>query len=154
LLVSNEYLVSLGISDFSSLRPKFVLTGAWVFLMYAFSSLPALLPALYMYRFGRDRRNVLRIVGIALLCIPIAIGLDLGWASVLMRSLHVWSLYWALPAVTWVLLVAFPWSFLSVFPEDAKFPHVIFYGALISISLLAFTYVMADQMYCHVPEAF
>lgn len=43
LIISNQYLAPLGISDFSSLKPKYVLTGLWTLLMIATASLPVTL---------------------------------------------------------------------------------------------------------------
>jgi hypothetical protein len=44
LLVSNEYLISIGVSDFTSVRPKYVLTGTWVLFLAAAASIPTVLP--------------------------------------------------------------------------------------------------------------
>jgi hypothetical protein len=154
-LVSNQYLVLLGISDFSSLRPKFVLTGAWVFLLYLFSSLPGWVPLLYVYRFGRNRRiNSWRIVGIAILCIPLAVGLYLGLASMLMQSLHPWALHWAITAFGWISM-GFPWLILALYPDDVKNKSgAIAFGVLICFTLLVFSHGMAHDVYCQVPEAY
>jgi hypothetical protein len=47
LLTANQYLMGIGISDFSSLKPKFVLTGIWSFAFYLFSSSPIVIPMTY-----------------------------------------------------------------------------------------------------------
>jgi hypothetical protein len=44
MVVSNQYLISLGASDFSSVRPKYILTGGWVLIMMVLSAFPVLLP--------------------------------------------------------------------------------------------------------------
>lgn len=43
LLVTNAYLLSIGISDFSSLRPKYVVTGGWTAVLLFLSSAPYLI---------------------------------------------------------------------------------------------------------------
>lgn len=45
LMLTNEYLSFVGISDFSSLRPKYLITGGWCVLLMFFASLPAILSA-------------------------------------------------------------------------------------------------------------
>jgi hypothetical protein len=47
LLVANEYLIKIGISDFSLLRPKCTLTGGWTVLLFIMCSMPILLPYLH-----------------------------------------------------------------------------------------------------------
>lgn len=39
LIVSNQYLAPLGVSDFSSLKPKYVITGLWTLLLFVLGSL-------------------------------------------------------------------------------------------------------------------
>src|SRR6266404_1790690 len=53
LFVTNRHLLSLGISDFSALRPKYVLTGAWILPLLLLSSLPAIFPFLTWRRLSR-----------------------------------------------------------------------------------------------------
>jgi hypothetical protein len=40
LLVSNQYLIGLGVSDFSSVRPKYIFTGLWTLLLLLFATAP------------------------------------------------------------------------------------------------------------------
>jgi hypothetical protein len=35
VLISNQYLMALGASDFASVRPKYVITGLWTILLVA-----------------------------------------------------------------------------------------------------------------------
>lgn len=42
LLITNKYLISFGISDFSSLRPRYVFTGAWALWLIMLAALPGL----------------------------------------------------------------------------------------------------------------
>jgi hypothetical protein len=46
LMVSNEYLMLWGVSDFSSFRPKCIVTGTWTFLLFMGCLLPVLSPIL------------------------------------------------------------------------------------------------------------
>jgi hypothetical protein len=46
LLVSNQYLIGLGVTDFSSVKPKYILTGAWSVLLTMVASFPFLWPLL------------------------------------------------------------------------------------------------------------
>src|SRR5579864_7236998 len=48
LVISNQYLAPLGISDFSSLKPKYILTGLWTLLLLTIASLPI------TFRLGAD----------------------------------------------------------------------------------------------------
>lgn len=74
LLVTNEYLLGLGVTDFSSVRPKYMLTGFWVSLFVALSAMPfcivllnfhkKLIPDLWMF--------IKAFAGVALLTISFA----------------------------------------------------------------------------------
>jgi len=50
LIVSNEYLMQYGVSDFASFHPKNVITGVWVFLMFFAASLPGVATNFALYR--------------------------------------------------------------------------------------------------------
>lgn len=50
LLVTNQYLSIIGVSDFSSLHPKYVITGSWIILLVQSAMWPVILPTL-SYRF-------------------------------------------------------------------------------------------------------
>jgi hypothetical protein len=67
VMVSNLYYLSLGISDFSSLRPKYVITGGWSVLFLLFAALPATLPTLLAASCGelkiRIKKSQARIKG-------------------------------------------------------------------------------------------
>ncbi|SRR6266481_462397 len=41
LLITNTYLASIGVSDFSSIKPKYIITGAWSFLILLLAALPS-----------------------------------------------------------------------------------------------------------------
>ena|SRR5579864_3419586 len=40
VLISNQYLVALGVSDFASLRPKYIITGLWTIVLILLAALP------------------------------------------------------------------------------------------------------------------
>jgi hypothetical protein len=81
LLLTNEYLSFVGISDFSSLRPKYLITGGWCVLLFFFASLPAILSAAgFISTFKRraekeTRRDSLRIAA------ALVVALVIFWAS-------------------------------------------------------------------------
>jgi hypothetical protein len=52
LFVENFHLMAFGVSDFSSFRPKYMLTGAWSFMLIMSSSLPTVLCYLAVRRTG------------------------------------------------------------------------------------------------------
>jgi hypothetical protein len=63
MAVSNQYLIALGSSDFSSVRPKYVLTGFWVLLVMLLSSFPVLLPAMVCDRLDK-KAALLAVLGL------------------------------------------------------------------------------------------
>jgi len=42
LLITNTYLALIGVSDFSSIKPKYIVTGAWSSLVFLLASLPSI----------------------------------------------------------------------------------------------------------------
>jgi len=56
LLVTNQYLLSLGVSDFSSLKPKYVITGAWTLALMVIDCLPAL----FVFGLFRSKSSILK----------------------------------------------------------------------------------------------
>ncbi|HEY1939957.1 MAG TPA: hypothetical protein VGJ33_18665 [Candidatus Angelobacter sp.] len=40
VLISNQYLMALGVSDFASLRPKYIITGLWTIVLILLAVLP------------------------------------------------------------------------------------------------------------------
>jgi hypothetical protein len=64
MVVSNQYLIALGSSDFSSVRPKYVLTGCWVLLMILLFSLPVLLPLISFDSVNKRRLVLLAVLGL------------------------------------------------------------------------------------------
>lgn len=167
LLVSNEYLVTLGISDFSSLRPRFVLTGAWVFVLYMFSSMPGSLPALYMYHFKRPLREApFRIIGFLLLGIVAGIVFNLGCGSLFVHYISLWrptitqsassfwSLDWLEQVAWWLAPAALPWLALVLLSAKMTRVRRFIVSGLFLISVLAFTYDMAHAAYPIIPEAY
>jgi len=72
LIATNLYLLSIGVSDFSSLRPKYMMTGFWVLLMAFLTFLPALGVALAtVTRPGSKRTIFLNLI----LCYVLALAL-------------------------------------------------------------------------------
>src|SRR6185437_9498713 len=47
LLITNQYLVTIGVSDYSSVRPKYVATGLWGLLLIFTVTMPLVIPALF-----------------------------------------------------------------------------------------------------------
>ncbi|MBZ5532688.1 MAG: hypothetical protein LAO20_14745 [Acidobacteriia bacterium] len=92
LLISNQYLRSLGISDFSTLRPKFILTGAWAFALFLTSASPALAPILYGYVWGLPKKyQQFRFAALMVMGIAVGIALDLFVLSFLVERNDVFS---------------------------------------------------------------
>jgi hypothetical protein len=58
LIGTNLYLLSIGVSDFSSLRPKYIMTGFWILLMAFLTFLPALGVALATVSRPGSKRTV------------------------------------------------------------------------------------------------
>jgi hypothetical protein len=52
LFVSSQHLMTLGVSDFSAVRPKYVVTGMWAAMLLLIAALPALASAM-MWRYVR-----------------------------------------------------------------------------------------------------
>jgi hypothetical protein len=57
LLVTNYYLASIGVSDFSSLKPKFILTGGWAFAILFFVISPGIPLAFLVYNHEVDDKK-------------------------------------------------------------------------------------------------
>jgi hypothetical protein len=69
MVVSNQYLISLGASDFSSVRPKYILTGGWVLVMMVLAALPVLLPLIGCDRLFSWRSLLLFGLGLLFSCL-------------------------------------------------------------------------------------
>lgn len=146
LLVTNEYLITIGVSDFTSVRPKYIVTGVWVLSIVAATFIPILFPLL-----ARERRMAGKI-GSA------AVGTVVAWLSLIfvMRVLGVPELreIWkpltlllccscAICFQTWFLrkvLVFLPISALTI----------VLLGCFGGITM---TFIVAKKIYPKVPEA-
>src|SRR5436305_933385 len=59
VLISNEYLIALGVSDFASLRPKYIITGLWTIVLIVLAALPILLPMAAITSFPKRKKLAL-----------------------------------------------------------------------------------------------
>jgi hypothetical protein len=78
MLIANEYLMRLGISDFGALRPKYILTGTWAVLLALLLTLPGH-PISYLGRTGGLKVQHKRRLGIVLAIILFAIAPPVLW---------------------------------------------------------------------------
>lgn len=80
LLITNQYLSRIGVTDFSSIRPKYVLTGAWGLTLIAAAAFPAIvtwaLPLRFRHRFLEDSpfRDVVTLLTATAVTIPLTNG--------------------------------------------------------------------------------
>lgn len=141
LIETNMYLMRFGISDFSSLKPRYILTGAWVLWILALVAGPAYFVTIQF----RERRYV---VGCLLL---------LGYYTMSL-------LLWVATAVVWRLPNRFELlGFLGILALCSFIPitiaqlglkrHTAQLTIVIFISLLMFLHVIAVNIYAIVPDA-
>ena len=79
LLVSNEYLMYWGISDFSSFRPKCVLTGTWTVILLTGFLLPVIAPFLLIPSITfKTTQGIKQIFKTAVIGAVVGLGVDYG----------------------------------------------------------------------------
>ena len=161
LLVTNQALIGLGVSDYSSVRPKYVLTGLWSLLLIVSVALPILLPLLYndaskskTWRVKRAATNFI-VALFAVITVDIAtfsfLGFHLDFAPRIILSdiglfiLVVWS------ALAFTLYGALLLRFSSAINQTVA-------GLMLIVFFLCFntvgtTHLIAKAFYRHIPEA-
>ena len=148
LLVTNEYLITLGVSDFTSVRPKYIVTGAWVLVIVAATFIPILFPLLI-----RESRVAEKIAAAFL-------GALVAWVSVffVLRVLGIQSELREM----WKPLTLLLGVSSAIYFQTWLFRKIIVIPAAISISAIVLlgcfggitaTFIVAKKIYPKVPEA-
>lgn len=158
MVVSNQYLISLGASDFSSVRPKYILTGGWVLLMMILAALPVLLPLIGCDRFFSWRTPLLFGLGIlfsylgsrGLLCF---LRFDYRWRNEQKAVIITAIILVAVCCICAGLLV-----FAVRRVRKIQFAGSQWMGNLVIALMVCFllglvTSQVADHIYGHIPEA-
>jgi hypothetical protein len=155
LLVSNIYLISVGVSDFSSVKPKYILTGAWGLLFIVVGSLPVTTPALLRFKIKSSTLEfLLKTVTGAALSAALMIA-----AYVLLSSAPP-DLSMLFPAIRLVLYSSFMVHIGRALVKrviEARAARVTFTYIQIAVVLCLGTVSVADQiahsLYGRIPEA-
>jgi len=154
LIVTNQYLMSLGISEFSSLRPKYVVTGTWTFLLLLAGSLPILTPVAFLLRLPEDRKSKLNILGVLCGGLIMGVGLAFNLEGLILEVLRaglvrataiicVTSVFTALPIGLWAFARRIP----GIRPILSSTLVIAICGSLVALSGLIV------DVYQEVPEA-
>jgi hypothetical protein len=155
LLITNEYLMTLGFADFNLLRPKCIITGAWaVSLLLACAG-----PTISLLRFKDDKIDVRRLFVEIVLGYLVAMGMCQVLFAVLTLRL------WNLPLFEGILLLPLTMSIgpvvnllitISTYkrlrPQPAFTRHTAVM-AYIAISPILATFVIAIFIYPNVTGA-
>jgi hypothetical protein len=168
LLISNQYLMALGVSDFASLKPKYIITGLWTILLIVLAALPILMPSAVIKSFPKRNKIVVGAIGFAVaagllviveLAVFLLLGCDIrtpllnGSSSLKDRTqmklffegcswLIVWV--WAGIALTIVMLK------VKKMMKPAKYAVIGLVGCVILVSA---THTIANYIYSHIPAA-
>ncbi|HEY1527878.1 MAG TPA: hypothetical protein VGH51_16720 [Candidatus Angelobacter sp.] len=158
MVVSNQYLIALGASDFSSVRPKYILTGGWVLIMMVLSALPVLLPLISCEKLLSWGSLLLFGLGLLFSCLAGAgllrfLRFDYAWLN---EQHEVLKTAGTLAAVCCIcgglLVIAIRKVRLIEIARSQWMGHVVV--ALIVCCLLALvTSQVAGHIYGHIPEA-
>ena len=155
LIVSNQYLAPLGISDFSSLKPKYILTGLWTLLLLTIGSLPVSFRFIAAPKSRAEKYSVSIPVGLLVSsgAITTFLAVVLGFDF----SKQTWRI---IAAIFFYLifggcLTAFYWKRLWV---DVRTDRSVIFDWFMVIVSLCFTLVpvtrgVAENIYRQVPEA-
>jgi hypothetical protein len=155
LIVTNQYLAPLGISDFSSLKPKYVLTGLWTLLLLALGSFPLTFKFIIPPKAGAERYYVTIPVGLFMSILNIAIFL------VFVLGLDISKGAWPDTVETFSYLIGggcFAAFYCRPVGQDVKTDRSVIFNWFMVIVSLCVTLVpvtkgIAQGIYRHVPEA-
>ena len=159
LLVSMQHLMALGVSDFSSLRPKYIATGAWTLLLFLLAAFPALMPAIALF-FSPPPKWSARVGFAFFLVFATAFGIAITFEHFLLKSLgiplpysvprEVFSLTYTVTLTTFLCL--FMW--IDSYGRPASRRYLILISVYIIPSTIFFTtHDYLQNIYVQVPEA-
>jgi hypothetical protein len=161
LLVTNQALIELGVSDYSSVRPKYILTGLWSLLLIVTMSLPILLPLLYDERSQpvKKRLNLaLKNLVVTILFVfvtDIATFKFLGF-NLRFQQLNILKIFTLIGAV-WIAIVFVLNAGLMMRRSNKKINRVAAIAILVmlflGLDMVGVTSLIADNFYRFMPEA-
>lgn len=156
LLTANQYLMSIGISDFSSLKPKFVLTGIWVFAFYIFSSSPVIVPLLYSFFSKKPLQgNHLRYAAFSVFGFAVGFVLDAGLLTVLIRGNTLSSLMWNSYILNIIPVASGPLLIAVLLPSEKRSRAArLFVGGMLALVGLAVFSDLTVALYDVIPDAY
>ncbi len=160
LLVTNQALIGLGVSDYSSVRPKFVLTGLWSLMLIVSAALPMVLPLRSLINFEpKTERTKEPVNGLTILLCVLAGNivifglLGFHWPDAGILSLVEVGLFFI---VVWLGLVTLYYAVLAL-RLGFKINRVLIIETLLMLfffmSIVFATRIIADMVYPHIPEA-
>jgi hypothetical protein len=158
LMVTNQYLMTIGVSDYSSVRPKYVLTGLWALLFIISATIPLLIPVLFYDKTDTLRfRYQMLVVNFATTC-GVAIGIDLAifgvlhldFSAVKISVLLVWLIGWWLE----LFLVMYAVN-LALKPNKPRkrISGIVVAALLLCTGLAQSMHFIGENLYSHMPEA-
>jgi hypothetical protein len=159
LMVTNEYLMSWGLSDFATFRPKSIITGTWALLFFLCAALPFLTPFVLIPSPSlKSVKSGLRVIGAVLvgsiagfLCVFTILNTVMGHqqTAILVRYI-----------IEEIILVSSAFILWAVmFWCAGRVPKIKLLGSLllsltVVATAVAFTYGLSRTIYDKVPEAF
>jgi hypothetical protein len=126
LLVTNRYLVSFGISDFSSLRPRYIFTGTWSLWLIVLATVPGFIlfsgGRTFTWRTARNTGLALALITFAFVMTMAALGVPAGLAVV--RQFY-FLIFLVTTLIVFVALTAAkPLSLFSALPQASGFDRL------------------------------
>jgi hypothetical protein len=177
VLISNQYLVTLGVSDFASLKPKYIITGLWTIFLIMLAALPVLMPMAAVKSYPHRNKYFISVIFFVVACaflvvlepfIFFLLGSDIRLKSVLdgtatERQIAESNLFYTaclkLIAVVWVGIL-FTASIIArakrLANTSSKHFSVTIYaviGLFVCATLGAATHNVAVDIYNHIPAA-
>lgn len=179
VLISNQYLVTLGVSDFASLKPKYIITGLWTILLIVLAALPVLMPMAAVKSYPNRNKYFISAVFFVVACaflvafepfVFMLLGSDISVKSVLdgtatQRQIVESNLFYTacfkLIVVVWVgvsltaFMIARAKRLTNTNIRSKHFGATIYavIGLFVCATLGAATHNVAVDIYSHIPAA-
>jgi hypothetical protein len=156
LMVSNQYLLRLGVSDFSSVRPKYVVTGMWTLLLAVFIAAPLLEWFANRHKPARKQLSgllfILIFAATFLQALLVFLGFSCEWRGHILDALHDGGLV-VISAWTPVGIGGLTWLKLKLETRRRPVVNDLIVAMFLCISMLSLTHNIAAYVYGHIPEA-
>lgn len=145
LLVTNRYLISFGISDFSSLRPRYVFTGTWALWLIIIGAVPAIA----LFQPPNGWQNLFRNIVAGLMMTAALLFLTLPALDLSLFDPRVWVRFSFI--VLEELIVA---GSFSQFANEQKIPLMQLFraGLVIGFGFTVVTVISTKPLYGSIPE--